>query len=263
MSGRESQMAALVAMILVAMSPAPASGQDVDTRVRNAGADQVSFRFATWPEVERCSSGWMRRGIRENRGGGLNRDLDCWSGPAEVRLEIRGGEVRSVDTEIVRAESAPDDRWTSIGTVAPSEAADYLLDLAENADANVGEDALAAATMADGVETWPRMLELARNGGLDRDIRTAATFWVGQASADQVLDGLRGLVDDPDTEVRQAALFALSENQGENAVPLLMEIAEGDGDPDVRRSAFFWLSQKEDPRVLAFFERVLRDGGAS
>jgi len=178
-----------------------------------------------------------------------------------VRLEKRGGEVRRLDTEIVRAESAPDDRWHFLGTVTPGAAASYLLHLAETGDADVGEDALGAAAMADGVETWPRMLQLARNRDLDQDVRTAATFWVGQASADQVLDGLRGLIDDPDTEVRQTALFALSENQGEAAVPLLMEIAEGDGDPDVRRSAFFWLSQKKDPRVLAFFERVLGGGG--
>ena len=142
------------------------------------------------------------------------------------------------------------------------EAADYLLGLAgSGGDEDVGEDALGAATLANGVETWPRMLDLARDPMLARDIRAGATFWVGQASADQVLDGLRGLVDDPDSDVRQAALFALSEHQGEEAVPLLMEIAEGDAHPDVRRAAFFWLSQKEDPRVLPFFERMLRSGG--
>ena len=84
---------------------------------------------------------------------------------------------------------------------------------------------------------------------------------MGQASADEALEGLRSLLDDPESEVRQTALFALSENQGEAAVPLLMEVAQGNGDPELRRAAFFWLSQKDDPQVLAFFERILRDGG--
>ena len=135
----------------------------------------MSFRFATSPDVERCSGGWSRRGVRDSED--TRRSRTAFHGPAEVRLDLRDGEIRELDTEIVREGSEPSGRWRSLGTVSPQLAADYLLDLAETADEDVGEDALGAATLADGVETWPRMLEIARNRSLAEDIRSGATFW--------------------------------------------------------------------------------------
>ena len=246
---------------LIALAGAgPLAAQDLESRVREAGSTSVSFRFDTWPDVERCSGGWQRRGSDSPER--TRRSRECFHGPMEVRLDLVDGRVQDLDSEIVRREAAPEGRGRHLGTVSPEEAAMYLLDLVERADEDVAEEALGAAMVANEVETWPRTLEIARNRELDAEIRAAATFWVGQATADQVLEGLRSLLDDPEREVRQTALFALSENQGDAAVPMLMEIAEGDGDPELRRAAFFWLSQKDDPRVLPFFERILRNGGA-
>jgi HEAT repeat protein len=43
----------------------------------------------------------------------------------------------------------------------------------------------------------------------------------------------------------------------EEGVPRLIEVAETNHNREVRRQAMFWLGQSNDPRALAFFEKVL------
>ena len=67
--------------------------------------------------------------------------------------------------------------------------------------------------------------------------------------------------DDDDVDVREAAVFALSQRPRREAVPALMEVAETSRFAKVRRSAVFWLGQTGDSRALDFFERILTDAG--
>jgi hypothetical protein len=59
--------------------------------------------------------------------------------------------------------------------------------------------------------------------------------------------------------VKKKAVFALSQMPKDEGVPKLIEVAEKNKNPEVRKQAMFWLGQSEDPRALAFFERVLRN----
>lgn len=251
----------LAALLVCVSIPATAMGQDPGSRdleslIENAGAREVSFRYQTHDEVRRCGNGWSRH----SRGDWD--DSRCWSGPAEVTLELRNGQVTDLDVEIVRVSAPAPDGFRDLGEVRPQDAANYLLTLVDVARPSVAEDAIGAAVMADGVELWPQLLTFARDRSLDSEVRQSATFWVGQASADEAVVGLRSLVrDDPDTEVRESAVFALSQRDAEEAVPILIEIAEDVDNPEVRRSAFFWLAQHDDARVLDFFERVLKGSG--
>jgi hypothetical protein len=40
-------------------------------------------------------------------------------------------------------------------------------------------------------------------------------------------------------------------------VPSLIRIARTNRDPEIRKSAIFWLGQSRDPRALTYFEEVL------
>ena len=40
-------------------------------------------------------------------------------------------------------------------------------------------------------------------------------------------------------------------------MPALIQIARSNRDREVRKKAFFWLGQTNDPRALALFEEVL------
>jgi hypothetical protein len=43
----------------------------------------------------------------------------------------------------------------------------------------------------------------------------------------------------------------------DEGVPKLIEVATTNHNPEVRKQAMFWLGQSNDPRALAFFEKVL------
>jgi HEAT repeat protein len=53
-------------------------------------------------------------------------------------------------------------------------------------------------------------------------------------------------------------VFALSQRSGNEGVPALLRIARTNPDPELRKTALFWLGQSEDPRALALFEEILR-----
>ena len=58
--------------------------------------------------------------------------------------------------------------------------------------------------------------------------------------------------------MRKQAIFALSQRSTDEAVPALMRIARTNGDPELRRTALFWLGQSEDPRAVTLFEEMLK-----
>ncbi|HEX4602271.1 MAG TPA: HEAT repeat domain-containing protein, partial [Gemmatimonadales bacterium] len=71
--------------------------------------------------------------------------------------------------------------------------------------------------------------------------------------------GLTGLTDDSSVnrDVKEQAVFALSQRPREEGVPALIRVARANPDREVRRKALFWLGQSNDPRALALFEELL------
>jgi len=65
------------------------------------------------------------------------------------------------------------------------------------------------------------------------------------------------ITNDPDTGVKKKAVFALSQLPHDEGVPKLIEVAQTQRNPEVRKQAFFWLGQTHDPRALAYIEDVL------
>jgi len=45
-------------------------------------------------------------------------------------------------------------------------------------------------------------------------------------------------------------------------VPQLIHVADTNTNLTVRKEAFFWLGQSQDPRALAYLEQVLKNRGA-
>ena len=64
--------------------------------------------------------------------------------------------------------------------------------------------------------------------------------------------------DDPDTDIKKKAVFALSQLPKDQGVPMLIQVAKTNRNPAVRKQAMFWLGQSNDPRALDFFEQVLK-----
>jgi len=72
-----------------------------------------------------------------------------------------------------------------------------------------------------------------------------------------VVRTLSSLAEDEDQEVRNAAIFALSQRPDDEGLPALMELARTGAHAETRKTAMFWLAQSGDERVVAFFEEIL------
>ncbi len=109
-------------------------------------------------------------------------------------------------------------------------------------------------TPGGGIE---RLLDMARHDA-NGQVRGQALFWLAQKAGARSADAIRRAVDDdPDSEVRTRAVFALSQLPKDDGVPKLIELARSHRDPAVRKQAMFWLGQSGDARAIAFFEQVL------
>jgi len=264
-------------LVLVwALVAAPAAAQRLGARLAAAPDGIVRLSFAARPGVcgdghsviaLECAGGTCGRG----RGGrtitvdrGFDRDeveYDCEPGPVRVSLTVRTGRVRSLRTYVGGRWVTPtsDAAVTDLGTVASRDVVDFLLGLATQEDARGGEEAILPLTLADSVTVWPLLLKLARDDRAPRRTRRQAVFWLGQAAGDAATRGLADLVDeeDVDRDVKEQAVFALSQQPHDAGVPALIRIARTHPEPGVRRKALFWLGQSGDPRALALFEELL------
>jgi HEAT repeat protein len=260
--------AAAVALALAAAVHA----QSIADRVGRADG-VVRFSYAAHPGV--CGDGAATIYIRNGNGSrrisvnGDNWNMStsryadewmplCQEGPVRIALTVVSGEVTSVRT-YVGGEWRPRDDVTNLGHVAAPAAANYLLTLAEQSNKRVGGSAIFAASLADSTQVWQRLLRMARNRDLPRDTRSQATYWLGQEAADAATVGLKEIIaSDDDLQVRNQAVFALSQRPNDESVPALITLIRSrDTDPRIKKQALFWLGQKDDERALALIEEIL------
>ena len=249
----------------------PARGAALLQRVTGARDGTVRVTFALRPDV--CGSGGTIRTSNGTRtyfgdGGwsttsGRSRDVewddDCRPGPGRLALDVAGGRVTDVRVYVGGRWRAREDRQvTDLGAASAPEVAGLLLALAERGEGKAARASIFPATLVDSVSLWPTLLRVARDSSRPRETRTQAMHWLGEAAGDVATRGLQELADDPDREVRQQAVFALSRRPRDEAVPQLIRIARTHRDPEMRRQALFWLGRVDDARALALFEEVLR-----
>jgi HEAT repeat protein len=80
-------------------------------------------------------------------------------------------------------------------------------------------------------------------------LRKAALFWAGQREATPTAELVRVYREAQSQDLREHAIFVLSQREDEPAIDELLRIARDDPNTDMRGKALFWLAQKDDPRV--------------
>jgi len=101
----------------------------------------------------------------------------------------------------------------------------------------------------------PALVELARHDG-STAVRKQALFWAGQGGTPtSELITLYGQLEEP--EFKRQMIFVLSQRDDSAAVDGLIAIARSDPDHSMRKQAFFWLGQKDDPRVVQLLTSIL------
>jgi HEAT repeat protein len=122
----------------------------------------------------------------------------------------------------------------------------------------VREHAIFALTQSKEADAVPTILRVARDDKSTR-VRSQALFWLAQKATRQISEeAIQTAIDqDPETQVKKKAVFALTQMPNGDGVPLLIQIAKSNRNAVVRKEAMFWLGQSKDPRAAKFFEDVL------
>ncbi len=230
----------------------PGFAQSLADRIAGVSNGHVRFSFDAREGV--CGNG---RNI-STRSSTSDWEPWCEPGPVRVSLELRDRQVVDLDTYVGGRWRTRQEAATDLGMVEPAEAVAYLLTVARAGTGRVAERAVLGIALAD-AETWPDLLKLAKDGSRPRSVRKSAVFWLGQAAGEAAVEGLTGLVAEPDEdlEVKKSAIFALSQVRQGDGVESLIQIARSNRDPRLRKQAIFWLGQSEDPRAIALFEELL------
>jgi len=137
-----------------------------------------------------------------------------------------------------------------------------LQQLARSADGDDGlsGSALAALSMLEGssgdaAATWMIARALDRNE--ERRFRKNALFWAGQHDDTPTGDLVRVYDAGSDNDLREHAIFVLSQRDDRAATDSLLQIAGEDRDTKMRGKALFWLAQKDDPRVRKLISDIV------
>lgn len=264
----KSALAGTLILAALAGAAQDAPAQSIADRVARVSNGTVRMSFAARPGI--CGSG---NSIHHRKDGGrttwndnlwnTSRDVEwdsqCSPGPARVVIDRHDGETTALRFYVGGRWRPGRSDVTDLGTVPARDAARYLVSVAERDRGSIGSKAIFPATIADSADIWPALIRVARNPDVPRDTRRQSVFWLGQAAGDVAAAELSALVVDGgvDREIREQAVFALSQRPGAEGVPALIKVARTNKDPEIRKKALFWLGQSHDPRALDLFEELL------
>jgi len=262
--------ALLLALAAGSAVTSAAAAQTIAERVHAAPDGDVRLTFASRPGV--CGDGRsfislghsLFMGTSTMRLGDDEWRQACVPGPVRVVLTVHDHTVDRIRSYVGELPPRQPD-VTELGAASTRDATDYLLSLAEHLDGSTSERAILPAVLADSAIVWRRLLAIARDSDTrPHTTRQTAAFWLGRFAAAALSGRSIGTLDDQtdasaDTDdVRDAAVFGLSQLKHHAGVPPLIQVAESKKSTHVRERAIFWLSQSDDPRALEFFESVLR-----
>lgn len=89
------------------------------------------------------------------------------------------------------------------------------------------------------------------------DIRQQALFWIANEWKRDGIALIERAFDDEDRQVREHAVFALSQISGRDVTRMLADLARTGRDESVRKSALFWLSQRAAEQAAPLLEEVI------
>jgi len=169
-----------------------------------------------------------------------------------------------LDRVRVLSATCPVDTKTEVQeqTVTPDESTRWLLAQVKNESStgrnSLSDDALAALSMHRGDLAREGMIKLG-NDDPRAGIRSKTWFWLAMGGAPGVESPISAAVrKDPDDDVREQAVFALSRLPDERATRALIAAAEDRSlSREQRKRAVFWLVQSDSPAALAFLDKVL------
>jgi hypothetical protein len=244
---------ALGALLAVSAS---SNAQPLANRIGSASDRSVQFSYKARPGV--CGDGrtYIATGAGSYYGFySSSASEQCQAGPVRVVVDLADRNVVALRTYVGTA--ALDQGVTDFGTVAPAEAADYLLGVASRADGRVGRDAIFAALLGDSVEVTSRLLDIGRDQTRPLETRRAALSGLVRSDPRQLDRAASALVQIATSEndvqqVRSQALSTLVRLDHGAGIPPLVQLANGNPTSWIGRESMRVLSSSGDPRARQF-----------
>jgi TolA-binding protein len=105
-------------------------------------------------------------------------------------------------------------------------------------------------------ETSSLMLQIVRSDP-DQEVREQAVFWLSQVPGDETVAALDSILRDArtDPDIQDKAIFALSQHNSTRSASILRTYAERrDAPEEMREKAIFWLGQRRSPENAQFLK---------
>lgn len=242
-------------VVMACLLPPRGEAQEIARRVSQVRDGKVRMSFAARPDI--CG---YNNGISTNRDGNWNSrtsssreaedvvyDNSCSEGPARVVVTLRGGNVERVRSYVGgRWRTASD--VTDLGAVSVRDAVSYLLNIANTQSGKGAEQALFPLTLADSVQVAQPLYTLAKNESRPREVRDQAVFWLSQVEDERAVDMLADILrTSREDYIRDKAIFGLSQHRSGKGFAILRTYAENENAPEnLREKAIFWLGQRNN-----------------
>lgn len=191
---------------------------------------------------------------------GILDDRDQYhEGDVLATLEVRRGRVREIGFGVWGPASPRPSADRDLGRLEPAAAVDLLFGVIETGEQEAAQDAVFGAAIVPDDRALPRLFGLARDREAAGEVREQGLFWLAILAGHEAAGTLQAVIDaeDEDLELREHAVFALTQLGEERAFPLLMQIARSHPNADVRSSSFLWLARYDRPEVVNLFEEIL------
>jgi HEAT repeat protein len=265
---------AAVVVAMACIAPSRSDAQGIARRVSAVREGKVRMTFAARPDICGWGNGISTRSSSDRTsfrsdskyaGEDVAYDNECSDGPVRTVITMDDG-------RITRIRSYVGGRWrsasgvTDLGAVSAREAVDYFLSLANTISGKPAGDAIFATTLADSVQVAQPLFTLAKNESRPREVRDQAVFWLSQLDDDRAVGMLEDILKNSrDSQIRDKAIFGLSQHRSGKGFPILRASAENNDAPDeLREKAIFWLGQQRAPEggqyLRSLYSRVTSSG---
>jgi len=240
------------------------NAQTLASRIGSASDRSVQFSYKARPGI--CGDGrtYISTGPGNFYGsfsGSSSSTDQCQAGPVRVVLDLADRNVVALRTYV--GAGVTDAGVTDLGTVAPGEAADYLLGVAARADGRVGRDAIFAALLGDSVEVTSRLLDIGRDQTRPLETRRAALSGLARSDTRQLDRAGAALLqiatnENDAQQVRTQALSVLSHLDHGAGIPSLVQLANSNTTSWIGRESMRVLASSGDPRARQFLRSTVQ-----
>lgn len=168
--------------------------------------------------------------------------------------------LRSVAMDEKRKDEVRADAIFWLGQEGGLDDVDFLKTLFERLDdVELKEKILFAVSQNSGKSGGRWLMGVVADEKQDVEIRKQALFWAGQSGAVD-LDGVVKIYrESRDEELREQAIFVLSQIDNRAAIKAMIELARTEKDRDLRKQLLFWIGQSDYPEAEDYLLEVINN----